>query len=83
MIALAHGMHMRTTNPLQSIFAGVRLRTDVAKRPPNRENAQYLLFRVVLRPSGHWRRITGSNLCRLLLEGRRLVDGRLAAAVAA
>jgi transposase-like protein len=78
-----HWVHIRTTNPLESIFAGVRLRTDVAKRLPNRENAQYLVFKVVLRLSRHWRRITGSNLCQLVLEGRRFVDGRLADAAAA
>jgi putative transposase len=72
-----HWVHLRTTNPIESIFAGVRLRTDVAKRAPNRENAQYLVFKLIERLSLNWRRITGSNLCRLVLSGRRFADGQL------
>ena len=34
-----HWVHLRTTNPIESVFAGTRLRTNVAKRHPNRENA--------------------------------------------
>jgi putative transposase len=72
-----HWVHLRTTNPVESIFAGVRLRTDVAKRAPNRENAQYLVFKLVERLSLNWRRITGSTLCQLVLSGRRFADGQL------
>jgi putative transposase len=72
-----HWVHLRTTNPIESIFAGVRLRTDVTKRAPNRENAQYLVFKLIERLSLNWRRITGCNLCQLVLSGRRFADGRL------
>jgi putative transposase len=72
-----HWLHLRTTNPIESIFAGVRLRTNVTKRAPNRENAQYLVFKLIERLSQNWRRITGSNLCELVLSGRRFADGRL------
>jgi putative transposase len=72
-----HWLHLRTTNPIESIFAGVRLRTDVTKRAPNRENAQYLVFQLIERLSQNGRRITGSNLCQLVLSGRRFVDGTL------
>jgi putative transposase len=72
-----HWLHLRTTNPIESIFAGVRLRTDVTKRAPNRENAQYLVFKLIGRLSQNWRRITGANLCQLVLSGRRFADGQL------
>lgn len=78
-----HWVHLRTTNPIESVFAGVRLRTDVAKRLPNRENGLYLVFKVVMRLSQHWRGITGSNLCQLVLDGKRFVDGKLVDLVAA
>jgi putative transposase len=78
-----HWIHLRTTNPIESIFAGVRLRTDVTKRAPNRENAQYLVFQLIERLSQNWRRITGSNLCQLVLSGRRFVDGTLVDPLAA
>jgi hypothetical protein len=41
-----HWIHLRTSNPIESLFAGVRLRTDVAKRMRRRENALYLVFKV-------------------------------------
>jgi transposase-like protein len=72
-----HWVHLRTTNPLESIFAGVRLRTDVAKQHPNRQNATFLVFKVVQRLARNWRRITGSNLCRLVVAGRLFADGKL------
>ena len=78
-----HWIHLRTTNPIESIFAGIRLRTNVAKRFPNPDNALYLVFKVAGRLSQRWRRITGSNLCQLVLDGKRFVDGKLAELVAA
>ncbi len=78
-----HWSHLRTSNPIESVFSGVRLRTNVTKRLPNRENGLYLVYKVVERLAQHWRRITGSNLCQLVLEGKRFVDGRLAEKVAA
>jgi transposase-like protein len=72
-----HWTHLRTTNPIESIFAGVRLRTEVTKHAPNRENAQYLVFKLIERLRQNWRRITGSTLCQLVLRGRTFVDGQL------
>jgi len=48
-----HWLHLRTTNPIESISAGVRLRTSVTKRLPNVDSAAsqphalYLVFKVV------------------------------------
>jgi len=78
-----HWLHLRTTNPIESVFAGVRLRTNVAKRIPNADNALYLVFKVVERLSQHWRRVNGSNLCQLVLDGVRFVDGKLVRGMAA
>ncbi len=78
-----HWVHLRTTNPIESIFAGVRLRTDVTKRLPNRENARYLVFKVIERLSQNWMGITAGSLCRFVLEGRQFTDGILAETVAA
>jgi len=54
-----------------------RLRTNVTKRAPNRENAQYLVFKLIDRLSQNWRRITGSNVGQLVLSGSTFIDGRL------
>ena len=69
-------MHLRTSNPVESIFAGVRLRTNAAKRMRKREAALYLVFKVVERLSGRWRALNGGeNLMGLVLEGCVFRDG--------
>ena len=44
-----HWLHLRTSNPIESVFARVRLRTNVAKRARVRENALCLVFKIVQR----------------------------------
>ena len=73
-----HWLHLRTTNAIESVFAGVRLRTDVAKRMGRRENALYLVFKIVERLGQNWRALNGGRtLMTLVLEGRRFIDGVL------
>ena len=73
-----HWIHLRTTNPLESVFAGVRLRTDVAKRARKRENALYLVFKVVQRLGRNWRALNGGpSLMRMVAEGVVFKDGAL------
>jgi len=73
-----HWLHLRTTNAIESVFAGVRLRTNVAKRMGKRENALYLVFKLVGRLGQNWRALNGGRtvMC-LVLDGRRFVDGIL------
>ena len=69
-------MHLRTSNPLESIFSGVRLRTHAARRMGSRDNALYLVFKIVERLSDHWRALHGGeNLMALVLEGPVFQDG--------
>ena len=73
-----HWPHLRTSNPIESVFAGVRLRTNVAKRARVRENALYLVFKIVERLGGHWRTLNGgATLMTLVLAGERFTDGSL------
>jgi putative transposase len=73
-----HWIHLRTTNPLESIFSGVRLRTNAAKRLRRRDNALYLVFKIMERLSRHWRPLNGGvNLMTLVLEGETFKDGIL------
>jgi hypothetical protein len=73
-----HWLHLRTTNPLESVFAGVRLRTDVAKRARKRENALYLVFKVVQRLGRNWRALNGGPaLMQMVAEGVVFRDGVL------
>ncbi|HET9877924.1 MAG TPA: IS256 family transposase [Candidatus Limnocylindria bacterium] len=71
-----HWIHLRTSNPIESLFAGVRLRTDVAKRMRRRENALYLVFKIAQRLEHSWRPLNGGlTVMTLLLGGARFVDG--------
>ena len=73
-----HHLHLRTSNVIESVFAGVRLGTTVAKRARVRENALYLVFRIVERLATHWRQLDGgATIMTLLLAGARFRDGVL------
>ena len=73
-----HCIHLRTTNPLESVFSGVRLRTDATRRMRRRDNALYLVFKIVERLSRNWRSLNGGgNLMTLVLEGYTFKDGIL------
>jgi putative transposase len=72
-----HWVHVRTSNPIESIFAGVRLRTAATKRMRVRENALYLVFKLVTRLSLNWRGINAPNQLKLLLAGHQFQDGQL------
>jgi putative transposase len=79
-----HWLHLRTSNPIESIFAGVRLRTDATKRMRSRETALYLIFKVVQRLGERWRALNGgATLMGLVLEGTVFIDGKRAARPAA
>jgi len=72
-----HWVHLRTSNPIESIFSGVRLRTNASKRLRIPESALYLVFKLVLRLSLNWRGINAPNQLRLLLAGHQFRDGQL------
>ncbi len=73
----ANWKSLRTTNPIESIFASVRLRTDAAKRMRSGASATYLLYALITRLSTNWRRIDGHREIRNLL--RRNLDSKKAA----
>ena len=73
-----HWLHLRTSNPLESVFSGVRLRTNATKRMRRRDAALYLVFKLVERLSRNWRALNGgANLMTLVLEGCVFKDGAL------
>ena len=73
-----HWIHLRTTNPLESVFSTVRLRTDAARRMKRCDSALYLMFKVVGRLSERWRPLYGGRiLMKLPVDGARFEDGIL------
>ena len=75
---MEHWVHLRTTNPLESVFSAVRLRTDAARRMKRRDSALYLVYKVVRRLGERWRPLYGGrNLMSLLVDEARFDDGVL------
>lgn len=74
---IEHWRHLRTSNPVESVFAGVRLRTRVAKRARRRDNALYLVFKIIQRLSDRWQPLAGRDLTSLVATGARFADGIL------
>jgi transposase-like protein len=58
-----HWVHLRTSNPVESIFAGVRLRTNAAKRFKQTKSGVYLVHQVLRRLSQNWRHLKAAHLC--------------------
>ena len=72
-----HWVHLKTSNPIESVFDGVKLRTNATKRMKVRENALYLVFKLVCRASLRWRTINAPNQLTLVLTGHHFDDGKL------
>ena len=73
-----HWIHLRTSNPIESVFSAVRLRTQAAKRLRTRENALYLVFKIIERLSRRWRILNGgANLMALVTDGWEFRNGLL------
>jgi len=58
-----HWSHLRTTNVVESPFAGVRLRTNAAKRFKRTKSGVYLVHQVLQRQERNWRRLKSAPLC--------------------
>jgi putative transposase len=75
-----HWSHLRTTNPIESPFAGVRLRTDKTKGSGSRTACLLMVFKLVDNAQKDWRALNGSALLPEIIRGVRFVDGVRAAA---
>ncbi len=70
-----HWASLKTTNPIESIFATVKLRTNAARRIKSPRSALYLIFQLIIRAQKRWRRINAPNLVTKVLEGVKFEDG--------
>ncbi|MDQ3255185.1 MAG: IS256 family transposase [Acidobacteriota bacterium] len=59
-----HHKHLRTTNPIESIFATVRLRTRAMKRLRSARSAVYLIYQIVQRAEQSWQRLSHAEKLR-------------------
>ncbi len=72
-----HWRHLRTTNPIESVFAPVRARTEITKGPGSRRAGLAIIFKLMEAAEGRWRKLTGSHLVALVRAGARFEDGEL------
>jgi len=78
-----HWIHIRTTNPIESTFATVRLRTTKTKGCGSRTATLSMVFKLTMEAAKTWKKLKGHQLILLLLENRKFVDGELTEEVAA
>lgn len=70
-----HWRHLRTTNPIESVFAAVRLRTKAMKRLRSARSGVHLIFQLIKRQESKWQRISYPEKLRTV----KLPSARLAA----
>jgi putative transposase len=70
-----HWSHLRTTNPIESTFATVRLRTQRTKGCGSRIATLTMVFKLGTQAQQHWRQLNRSELIPKVVTGVILVDG--------
>ena len=70
-----HWVSLKTTNPIESIFATVKLRTNAARRIRSPRSGLYLVFQLILRTQKRWRRLNAPHLVQKVLERVTFKDG--------
>lgn len=70
-----HWIHLRTTNPIESTFATVRLRTAKTKGCGSRMATLTMVFKLACSAQKKWRRLNGHQLIGDVLTGIRFIDG--------
>jgi len=70
-----HWQHLRTTNPIESTFATVRLRTVRTKGSGSRKACLTMVFKLCQSAAKTWRKLKGSDLLPEVIRGVQFVDG--------
>ena len=70
-----HWTHLRTTNPVESPFAALRLRTAAAKRFRKVENATAVIWKLLLIAEGRFQRLTAPDLLAEVWHGAQFING--------
>lgn len=72
-----HWVHLRTTNPIESTFATVRLRQRVTKGPGSRAAGVAMAFKLIESAQQRWRAVNAPHLVALVRAGARFENGKL------
>lgn len=71
-----HWVHLRTTNPVESPFAAVRLRTQASKRYKRVENASAMIWKLLLVAEKSFRKVNAPELMASVASGATYVNGK-------
>lgn len=71
----AHWQHIRTTNPIESTFATVRLRTKRTKGCGSREATLTMVFKLAKEAEKRWRKLRSFGLLPYVFAGETFIDG--------
>jgi putative transposase len=72
-----HWIHLRTTNPIESTFATVRLRQRITKGPGSRAAGVAMAFKLIESAQTRWRAVNAPHLVALVRAGARFEKGKL------
>ena len=72
-----HWIHLRTTNPIESTFATVRLRQRVTKGPGSRAAGVAMAFKLIEAAQARWRAVNAPHLVALVRAGAKFNKGVL------
>ena len=70
-----HWIHLRTTNPIESTFATVRLRTKRSRSCGNRDTTLSMVFKLLQSAQKRWKRIKGFDQLKLVVDNVQFQDG--------
>ena len=70
-----HWRHIRSTNPIESTFATVRLRTHKTKGCGSRMASLTMVFKLVQAAEKRWQKLHSSNLIQMVLNDVKFIDG--------
>ena len=70
-----HWVHIRTTNPIESTFATVRLRTKRSRNCGSRDTTLAMVFKLLQSAQKRWRRIKHSQKLELVVSNVKFQDG--------
>lgn len=71
----AHWIHLRTTNPIESTFATVRLRHRKTKGNGTRKATLAMVYKLCREAEKGWRKLDGFKLISLVVAGKKFVNG--------
>jgi transposase-like protein len=72
-----HWRHLRTSNPIESVFGPVRARTDVRKGPGSPQAGVAMIYKLMEAAEGRWRKLSAAHLVAQVRAGAEFKNAEL------